>query len=1001
MFIMPVKNVSVILTSVLSAIILSVPCHLRSESTNDVIRENFLNPPQPAGPQSYWFWVDGNFSKEGITKDLEAMKASGFGGALILNVGGGAPSNPQWSDHTYHGEKFFDAIRHAAAEAKRLGMTIGLANAPGYDGTGGPWVPEKENMRHLVWVRRDCAGPASLDLKLPKPQSPESGYVPSKKEKLSTIYDDIAVLAVPEGKTVRFDQITNITTLMKPDGSLKWEVPPGKWSVYRIGYTPTMVGPHPAPLGAEHSLEVDKMDKEANVRHWNNVIDPLKKSLGDLYGDSFNRLHIDSYECGAQNWTRNFREEFIKRKGYDPVPWLAGFGTPVLGFKPGQFNGGIMSGKPRGEDSRLVGNEELSRRFDWDFADVVNRLFTDNWILAKSMMASNNVKFSFEPYSGPFSTIEGAAIADIPMATFWTTTSCSPFKEMNGAGKISQETAGAARAAGHTVLNCESFTSMPTVSMWTEKPALLKYIADGAFCNGVNQMTLHHWTHQPYDDRYQPGMTFFKWGVHFGRFQTWFEPGKAFFQYLARCQAMLQQGEEVVDALCIDSFPSDKSHADLISSHDFLKDDTKVVDGKVRLSSGRTYRYISYPSNGVVLPEVAAKLKDLLDQGARLVTGRFSKSPSLADYPACDRKVGEIGREIWDSGKYADRVFADEASVADRLGLKPDYTIVSPTAPESVQVVHRRSPDADIYFVANRTDKHINPLLDFRISGKKPELWQAEDSSVQDAAVWSEKDGRTTLPLSLRPHQAIFVVFRKAGDQADHPVAVNVNGGSDQWSLGRDKAGNPVIRSSDQVSAKVTYVSGREKTVTTQPISPIETKGPWKVSFAPKLGDAFQLDFPELVDFSSHEDARVKYFAGTATYSKDITLTEKDLAPGRRVLLDLGTMNDIASVRVNGGKSTVVWYAPYELDITDLVKPGNNLVEIAVTVNWANALIGDEQIPPDFTPSKYPDWFLEKKPRPSARKTFTTWNYFNKESKLYPAGLVGPVKVRFEDQKSF
>ncbi len=186
--------------------------------------------------------------------------------------------------------------------------------------------------------------------------------------------------------------------------------------------------------------------------------------------------------------------------------------------------------------------------------DVVNRLFTDNWMLARSLMTPDKIQFSFRAVFRTISTIEGAAIADVPMATFWTTTSCSDaFQEMNGEGRVDIQTPAGARAAGRTVINCESFTSMPRVSMWTEKPALLKFIADGAFCGGVNQMTLHQWTLQPFDNKYQPGMTFFWWGVHFSRFQTWFEPGKAFFTYLIRCQAMLQQGEEVVDSIAIDS----------------------------------------------------------------------------------------------------------------------------------------------------------------------------------------------------------------------------------------------------------------------------------------------------------------------------------------------------------------------------------------------------------------------------------------------------------------
>lgn len=969
-----------------------LPLAVQAESP---MEEAFKTPPLPARIQAYWFWVDSDFSKEGITRDLEAMKSTGFGAALILNVGM-SPANPPWPGQTYRGQAWFDAVKHAAAEANRLGMTIGLTNAPGYTGTGGPWVTEEQNMRELVWTHREVEGPRKLDITLPPPGSREAGASFGRPVKPSKFYADIAVLAAPAEKTISLKQVVDLSSRMQPDGRLAWDVPAGKWSVYRIGYAPTMKGPHPEPAGLKRCLEVDKMDKDSNLMHWKNVIEPLKKTLGPLYGSSFSRLHIDSYECGCQNWTPKFREQFLRLKGYDLLPWLMTFGTPVLGTD--KWNGPMMSGMKPGNFSRIIEDADQTARFEWDYVDVVNRLFTENWILAKSMMAPDRIQFSFEPYSGPFSTIEGAAIADVPMSTFWTTTDLRYAKEMNGDGSVDPQTPAGARAAGRTVINAESFTSIPAVSMWTEKPALLKYIADGAFACGVNQLTVHHWTHQPFDDKYQPGMTFFKWGVHFSRFQTWFEPGKAFFNYLTRCQAMLQQGEQVVDSLAIDSPFKSGDYCDLISSHDFVNDDTRVVDGRVQLSSGRRYYYISYPGNGVVQPEVAEKLKKLLDAGATVVTERFKKSPSLKDYPACDQAIAKISRELWDSDQYKGRLFRNAADAVKQLALAPDYEIQSARNPGGVKVLHRHSPEADIYFVANRLAKPRNLTATFRVQGKQPELWQAEDLSISDAAVWSQKDGRTSVLLSLGAHQTVFVVFRRPAENADHAVSVTVADEAAEWRVGRDGKGNPVFTSPAHVSAKVVYSSGKEKMVSTEPVAPIGVEGPWEVSFVHKMGETFQMSLPELIDFSRHAEPRVKYFAGTATYKKTLSLDAGQLAPGRRVVLDLGTMNDIAAVKVNGNVQTVLWYAPYALDVTGFLRAGENQIEIAVTNTWANALIGDEQIPADFPNGHFPDWLIKNQPRPSTRKTYTTFNFFKKDSELKPAGLVGPVRLCIREQ---
>lgn len=1011
------KNRFTIPTSVaLAAMFISQLLSVRAESW---LENDFKTPPHAARLQAYWFWVDSNFSTNGITKDLEAMKSAGFGAALILNVGVG-PQNPPWPDQSYHSQKYFDAIKYAAAEADRLGMTIGLANAPGYDGTGGPWVPEDQSMRRLVWTEQSVEGPQIVDTTLPRPSLPKTGSFFGKVNEISQIYDDIAVLAVPAGKNISLQQVVDLTPRVQSNGHLTWDVPAGKWTIYRIGYTPTKVGPHPVPNGVTGSLEVDKMDREANLQHWHKVIDPLKENLGPLYGKSFNRLHIDSYECGTQNWSKHFRDEFIRRKGYDPVPWLVTFGAPVQGYKPGQFNGPLRSGN----DLRLVNDANQTARFEWDFIDVINRLFTENWVLAKSLMAPDHIRFSFEPYSGPFSTIEGAAIADIPMATFWTTTKCDhAIKIVNGDGSVGDgdgtmenQTVASGRAAGRTIINSESYTSMPEVSRWTEKPALLRYIADGAFASGVNQMTLHQWTLQPFDDRYQPGLTFSYWGVHWGRFQTWFEPGKAYFNYLIRCQAMLQQGEQVVDSLAIDAPLNSGHHCDLISSYDFVNDDTRVVDGQVQVASGRKYFFLAYPTNGVVLPEVAAKLQRLLDEGATVVTSRFKKSPSLKDFPVCDQTIAKISAGIWDSEKYQGHLFASTDAAVKALGLVPDCEIHSAAGAESVKVLHRHSSEADIYFVANRLDQPQNFTVDFRVQGKQPELWQAEDLSIGDASCWNEHDGRTSVLLSLGCHQSVFVVFRKPVAPADHATAVTVHEGTAKWSVRRDGQGQPVFSSTANASARVVYASGQEKTLTTEAVSPVPIDGAWDVSFAHKMGDQFRMQFPALIDFSQHSDPRVKYFAGTATYRKTIRLDAEVLKAHRRVILDLGTMNDIATVCINGSAAKVVWYAPYELDVTDLLRVGDNQLEIAVTDNWANALIGDEQIPADFKTydtnyftqhpmgfqmPRFPDWFINGQPRPSARKTFATWNYYNQNSELNPAGLVGPVQLRLEDQVAF
>jgi hypothetical protein len=803
-----------------------------------------------------------------------------------------------------------------------------------------------------------------------------------------SFFKDVVVLAVPSGKKeISLKEVVNLTAEFDTNKGLNWNAPAGKWTIYRIGHASTGRPPHPIPddlLGKV--LEVDKMSIEQNTFHWGNVLNPVKEHLGEYVGKSFKHMLIDSYEAGGQNWTPEFRDEFIKRKGYDPIPWLATFSLTV-----GTENDS--------KDRRIIGSEEQTRRFDWDYRDVISQLFFENgWKTGKQKLADANMQLQFEPYGGPFDTPQGVALSDLPMAEFWTA----------GIGGIDPAVPSAARASGKKVVGAEAFTGRPEVSQFTEDPAFLKSSADKVFSQGINRMILHHWVHQPFDDRYQPGMGMGWWGTHFGRNQTWFEPGKAFFTYLARCQAMLQYGEQPADFLCVDKL---QGFSDLISTADFLNQDILVENGKLVLPSGRIYPFIVF-SDSIMLPETANKIRELVVAGAMVVSPKPVKSPSLKNYPECDSELKKIAEEVWGSNNQNSFgngfIFTKLEDAMAKAEIKPDFIVEKATSADNIKIAHRTSSDADIYFIANLAESFQSFAVSFRISGKQPELWQAEDGSIFNAPVWEEKDGRTKVELNLKGTQSVFVVFRKPASKADHVISVMVSDSNATWNVKPEKNGNAVIGSREKLEAKILYSSGKEKIISTNPKLATEITGNWKVSFQPKLDKPFDMEFPELIDFSKHSSREVNYFAGTATYLKTVNIESGLLEKGQKIILDLGEMNDIAEVKINEKNLGVLWYPPYFVDITDVIIKGENQLEIAVTNNWANRLIGDEQEPADFEWGKdrgekmgramlaYPDWFTKNEPRPSqGRKTFSVWYYYRSDSQLKPAGLVGQVKLVF------
>ena len=497
----------------------------------DELEARFENPPAAARPQVLWMWMGGNVSSNGITRDLEALRDAGFGGTMIFSLAdvctpwAGIISNCPTPQVVTFTDPWWKHIRYAAIVSKRLGLDLGVHNCAGYESSGGPWITPELSMQEIVWGETHVRGgvtfsgtlaQAKPDLHAVQPfpvHNPVTGRlekpeVPARRE----FYRDVAVLALPVSGIVARTNIVNLTDKMSPDGKLDWDVPPGEWIIYRFGRTTMGTLLQPAQWDAI-GLECDKMSREAVEFHMNHIIADAKQHLGDLVGNGFNYYHFDSYEARTPGWTPRMREEFSARRGYDLTDFL-----PTLA-------------------KRTIGSEAETKKFKDDFEQTIRDLFRENYFptIERTLHAAG-LRFMCEPYGGPWSINDAVPHVDRIVTEFWT----------HGGNYDPYElapTVAAVRAAGRNLIEAEAYTGDPRDSQWNETPAWLKPIGDAAFCDGVNRMVLHRFTHQPYDDRYQPGMVMGQWGTHFDRTQTWWKPGKAWVTYLARCQALLQWGE--------------------------------------------------------------------------------------------------------------------------------------------------------------------------------------------------------------------------------------------------------------------------------------------------------------------------------------------------------------------------------------------------------------------------------------------------------------------------
>jgi hypothetical protein len=485
------------------------------------LAQQFTSPSDAYKPHVWWHWLGSNFSKSGITKDLQAMKEAGIGGVVIFNAPNWLdPAKVPWPHQTYRSEAYWDAVEHSLAEAQKQNMTVGMHNSPGWSNTGGPWISPEQGMQGLFYSKTLIKGAQQQKTALPNPKA---------NTETAKYFKDVVVVAVPAHKELEAADVIEISQYMDATGTLDWKAPTGEWLIYRIGYAPTMTRTHPTPEEiADISFEVDKFNAAAIRKHWENVLTPLTTRFGKYIGSTFNYIWIDSYEAGAQNWSPNFRSDFVRIKGYDPIPQI------VLADVRGDS---ILDPQGRGLRQLSENAAKETKLFVQDYKTVTLRLFMNGFKIGKEMINAAGFKLCWEPYvswgGGLFDIAEGTQVADMPVTEFWIHD-----RRVSGNDALLQGII----AGDKRILGAEAFTGMEYTCRFSESPSVLKRPADMGYNAGANLYFLHSWAHQPFDDKYQPGWGFALYGTHFSRHQTWFEPGKAFFTYLARCQMLLQQG---------------------------------------------------------------------------------------------------------------------------------------------------------------------------------------------------------------------------------------------------------------------------------------------------------------------------------------------------------------------------------------------------------------------------------------------------------------------------
>jgi hypothetical protein len=964
------------------AAIIIVSCSTKNKSingTNDVfthIKTNFKNPEQETGVNCWWWWLNGNVTKSALTKDLEAMKSRNFQGAMIFDAGGhnqrgnkDIPAGPLFGSDEWN-ELFVFALN----EAKRLGLEIGFNIQSGWN-LGGPRVTPQYTAKQITFSETKISGNKNGAIKL---------ELPSIR---NDFYKDVAVLAFPlknENKTNEFiahldlklgyhelggsapdtrfllsnelrnntrtqentsyivkkDEILNLTSKMDAKGNLNWEAPEGEWSVLRIGYTCT--DSHVSTSSGDWQGSVlDYMSKEAFDFYWNDVVEPIFKASGEHVGTTLKYMETDSWECGGMNWTDNFSAEFKNYRGYD-----------ILNYLP------IVAGY-------VIDDINTSNAFLSDFRKTLGDLVAYNHYAVFQQYAHKyNMGIQPEsagPHAGPMDGIKNYGFNDIVMSEFW---SPSPHRPNPENRFFLKQASSAAHIYGKKIVGAESFTTIGphwNDELWHDQ----KSAFDHEICAGLNRMYFHTFTCSP-PEMGLPGQEYFA-GTHVNPQVTWWNQSGAFIDYMHRTQSVVQEGKFVADVLYYygdhvpNVFPFKHSDpAGVLPGFDYdVTDETiflqlKVEDGNLMVPGGVKYRILVLPDHRVLSMAVLEKTEELLQQGATVIGYKPEELVSLVGGTDAQKEFNELADKIWGpqtsqmgekeygSGHVAWGITAKEYLISK--DIPADFDVLENDSKTDFGYIHYTIGENDVYFVSNQTTERQKINARFRVSCRQPELWDALTGEIREAKAFSQQDGLTTVPLTFEPYGAIMLVFNKK------------------------------ISESKQGSANSNYPDF--ETIK-------EITGEWTVNFDENWGGFGNVTFPELMDWSLHEDEGIKYYSGAAVYNKTFTI---DFEPqnDKQYFLQLGSVKDvgIAEVKINGKDKGVVWTSPFRVEISDELINGENTLEIKVINSWYNRVAGDQTYPEN---KQYTKTNIDLKHDYRGRPI--------DEIPLEPSGLLGPVVI--------
>ena len=859
----------------------------QSAPSIEKLRAGFLSPPPEARPMVRWWWFGPAVVKPEILRELQQMKANGIGGAELAFVYPEVLDDPakDLKNLTFLSPEMLDDVHYAQAEGRRLGLRIDVTLCSGWP-YGGPSITLDEAVTLLRTVEV-VIPPNATAIQLPKFADGETLL------SASVVEGEPKKWKAADAKPLPLQIPTDTTTLIV-DPSVASRVV----LVFIQSHTRQQV--KRAAVGAEGYV-LDPFSHDAVAKHLKNVGEPLLSAFGSTPPYA---IFSDSLEAYGADWTPDLPQQFLKRRGYDLLPHL-----PEL-----MAGGSLAADKVRHDYGRT-----LTELVDENYLEQIN-----NWALA------HHTRFRSQTYGVPAVSFSSQDFAGLPEGEGPQWRAFSTLRWASSANHV----------YGNNVTSGETFTWLHS-PVFRATPLDMKAEADIDFIMGENQLVFHGWPYSPPDHEVpEPGWSLYA-AASFNDHNPWWPVEASVNQYITRVSWLLRQGKPANQVAIL--LPTDDAWASFSPGHTSVTDAMKTLITQelmsTILSAGYNIDYIDAdainkvglgdhqiliipPTDRIPVSTLQSIYKWRMqhpDNGPTPLAHNYN----VICYQRCP-SIDPDGKPL--PGMTGSYLIADDypALVKDMNDVvRPDLQFDGDEASNHAAIgfIRRKLSDGDIYFIANTSNQSIHANLSFNTVYNLGARWNPETGQAVDRVMAGGNE------LNLAPYESAVFVFGKAVTPDSVPMA---------------------------------------KPVTNQVV---DLTTDWRLRFTALDKTVSE---PTLTDWTA--DPATLHYSGEGVYSRDFTLGKLQTAPtylevdggttlaeprkpgDPPVLLPNGLpdpritrtgpgihayydppIHEAALVNINGKPAGALWHPPYRLDVTSLLKPGTNHIEIRVYNTALNA----------------------------------------------------------------